>query len=73
MYLSSFLGLHLMHAPVRRRVLSHVALQTNHKFTTPQAYSALALVHRKRAEKREKVVGKLTSLDPTEAQRALEL
>ena len=34
---------------------------------------ALALVHRARAEKKEKVVGKLTYLDPTEAQRALEL
>ena len=33
---------------------------------------ALALVHRARAEKKEKVVGKLTYLDP-EAQRALEL
>jgi hypothetical protein len=42
-------------------------------FTTTQAYMALALVHRKRAEEREKEVGKLTYLDPTEAQRALEL
>ena len=34
---------------------------------------ALALVHRTRAEEKEKVVGNLTYLDPTEAQRALEL
>jgi len=37
-----------------------------------EAYMALALVHRTRAEKKEKRVGKLLYLDPTEAQRALE-
>lgn len=43
------------------------------KITIIQAYMALALVHRTRAEKKEKRVGKLLYLDPTEAQRALEL